>query len=260
MLKPKKQLGQNFLINEEIADRIIEAANLSKEDTVVEVGPGLGVLTSRLSRVAGEVLAIEKDFDLIDKLRRGMGQKNLKLIHQDALWFDLGLLDKYKVVANIPYNITSPLIRKFIEQEPRPELLVLMVQKEVAERICAKPGDSSRGLLTLIVEFYAEAEILFEVNRKEFLPAPKVDSAVIKITPKKSLSKIEPLLFFKIVKAGFSSKRQQIHNALAGTLRLEKDQVQKLLSDSKIDPKRRAEDLALDEWIGLALNYKKLLD
>lgn len=258
--KPNKQLGQNFLINEQIADRIIEAANLSKEDTVLEIGPGPGILTDRLVRVAGQVLAIEKDYELIDRLRKRMGQKNLKLIHQDALWFDLSLLDRYKVVANIPYNITSPLIRKFIENEPRPELLILMVQKEVAERICAKPGDSSRGLLTLIVEFYAEAEILFEVGRNEFLPAPKVDSAVIKITPKKDLPKIEPKLFFQVVKAGFSSKRQQIHNSLNGVLHLEKDVVTKLLQDSNIDPKMRAEALTQDEWIKLALNYKKLLD
>lgn len=258
--KPNKQLGQNFLINEGIADQIIDAAVLTREDTVLEIGPGMGVLTDRLVRVAGQVLAIEKDYDLVDKLRKRMGQKNLKLIHQDALWFDLSLLDKYKVVANIPYNITSPLIRKFIEQEARPELLILMVQKEVAERICAKPGDSSRGLLTLIVEFYAEAEILFEVGRKEFLPAPKVDSAVIKITPKKDLPNIEPKLFFQVVKAGFSSKRQQIHNSLSGVLHLDKDQVTKLLLDSNIDPKMRAEALTQDEWIKLALNYKKLLD
>jgi 16S rRNA (adenine1518-N6/adenine1519-N6)-dimethyltransferase len=259
MLKPKKFLGQNFLKNEAIADQIIQSASLTKDDTVVEIGPGTGVLTERLARVAGQVLAVEKDFDLIDKLRKRMGQKNLKLIHQDALWFDVSLLENYKVVANIPYNITSPLIRKFIENEPRPELLVLMVQKEVAERITAKAGDSSRGLLTLIVEFYAEAEILFGVGRNEFFPAPEVDSAVIKITPKTKLLDIEPALFFKVVKAGFSSKRQQIHNALGGTLRLEKDVVLKLLSDSKIDPKTRAEDLTLNEWMELAQQYLKLI-
>ena len=257
MFKPKKFLGQNFLINEKIADQIIEAADLMKTDTVLEIGPGTGILTERLVRVAHEVLAVEKDFDLVDKLRRRMSQKNLKIVHQDALWFDLSLLPKYKVVANIPYNITSPLIRKFIENKPNPELMIIMVQFEVAERITAKPGDSSRGLLTLIVEFYAQAEILFEVSRKEFLPSPKVDSAVIKIVPKEKLPKIEPKLFFKVVKAGFSSKRQQIHNSLAGTLRLEKDQVVKLLADTKIDPKMRAEDLTLDQWINLANNYKK---
>lgn len=261
MFKPNKQLGQNFLINEKIADDIIAAAGLTKDDTVLEIGPGTGILTERLVKMAGQVLAVEKDFDLVTKLlNRYKNTKNIKIIHQDALWFDLFSLNKYKVVANIPYNITSPLIRKFIENEPRPEILVLMVQKEVAERICAKPGDSSRGLLTLIVEFYAEAEILLEVGRKEFLPAPKVDSAVIKITPKNELPKIEPKLFFQIVKAGFSSKRQQIHNSLGGVLHLEKDQVTKLLQDSNIDSKMRAEALTQDQWITLALNYKSMLD
>ena len=258
-MKPKKSLGQNFLKNESIADQIVAAASLTNEDTVVEIGPGTGILTERLARAAGQVLAVEKDFDLIDKLRRRMGQKNLKLVHQDVLWFDQSTLSDYKVVANIPYNITSPLIRKFIENEPRPELMILMVQKEVAERITAKAGDSSRGLLTLIVEFYADAEILFQVGRDEFFPAPQVDSAVIKIVPKKEFLNIEPALFFKVVKSGFSSKRQQIHNALAGTLRLEKDVTNKLLLDSKIDPKTRAEDLTLEQWFNLTQQYLKLM-
>ena len=142
-MKPKKSLGQNFLKNESIADQIVAAASLTNEDTVVEIGPGTGILTERLARAAGQVLAVEKDFDLIDKLRRRMGQKNLKLVHQDVLWFDQSTLSDYKVVANIPYNITSPLIRKFIENEPRPELMILMVQKEVAERITAKASAKS---------------------------------------------------------------------------------------------------------------------
>lgn len=259
-MKPIKSLGQNFLKNEKIADQIIAAADLTNDDIVLEVGPGTGILTERLVKQAKEVWAIEKDYDLVEKLRKNITAKSLKLIHQDALWFDLSMLSRYKVVANIPYNITSPLIRKFIENEPRPELLVLMVQKEVAERICAKAGNRDRGLLTLIVEFYADAEILFEVSRKEFYPSPNVDSAVIKIVPKVSLPNIEPALFFQVVKAGFSSKRQQIHNSLAGTLRLEKDRVTKLLSDSKIDTKLRAEDLTLDQWRDLALGYKKIIN
>ncbi len=254
---PKKSLGQNFLINEKIADDIIKASNLTTDDTVLEIGPGTGILTERLVKAAGQVLAVEKDFDLVTKLlNRYKSTKNIKIIHQDALWFDLFSLSKYKVVANIPYNITSPLIRKFIENEPRPELLILMVQKEVAERICAKPGDSSRGLLTIIVEFYAEAEILFQVNKKEFYPVPQVDSAVIKITPKKQLLNIEPALFFKMVKAGFSSKRQQIHNSLAGTLRLTKDEVLDLLKKAQIAPTLRAEDLSLEDWERLTKVYQ----
>lgn len=249
----KKSLGQNFLTNEKIADQIIAAADINGDDIVLEVGPGTGILTERLIKKAKEVWAIEKDYDLIEKLRRKMGNiKNLKLIHQDALWFDLSLLKSYKVVANIPYSITSPLIRKFIENEPRPEMMVLMVQKEVAERICAKPGDSARGLLTIIVEFYADAEILFEVSHREFYPSPEVDSAVIKIVIKDKTPDIEPTIFFRIVKAGFASKRQQIHNSLAATLRLPKDQVLELLKKAQIEPALRAEDLSLDDWVRLA--------
>lgn len=262
-MKPNKRLGQNFLINEKIADQIVEAAGLTREDTVLEIGPGTGILTVRLAKKVGQLLAVEKDYDLAYKLQsQYKGAKNTKIIHQDALWFDLFSLtkSKYKVVANIPYNITSPLIRRFLENEPRPELLVLMVQKEVAERICAKPGDRNRGLLTLIVEFYAEAEILFQVGRKEFFPSPEVDSAVIRIITKKQETRnkqIEPALFFKIVKAGFSSKRQQIHNSLAGTLRLTKPQTEELLRISNINSMLRAEDLTLDDWTRLALNYEK---
>jgi len=255
---PKKSFGQNFLKNEGIADKIVEAADLGNEDIVIEIGPGTGILTERLVSKSKEVWAIEKDFDLVTKLKKNISAKNLKLIHQDALWFDLSLLSSYKVVANIPYNITSPLIRKFIEGDQKPELMVLMVQKEVAERICAKSGNSERGLLTLIVEFYADAEILFEVPRKEFYPAPNVDSAVIKLKVKSEKLKVDEKLFFQVVKAGFASKRRQIHNSLAATLRLDKKTTEELLKKSNIDLMLRAEDLTLDQWILLSSNYKNL--
>lgn len=257
----KKHLGQNFLKNEAIADKIIAAADLTKDDIVLEIGPGTGILTERLVKFAKEIWAIEKDYDLVEKLRKNIKASNLKLIHQDALWFDLSLLSNYKVVANIPYSITSPLIRKFLENEPRPELLVLMVQKEVAERICAKPGDSARGLLTIIVEFYADAEILFEVSRKEFYPQPKIDSAVIKLKVRKvnKVRKVEEKNFFRIVKAGFSRKRAQIHNSLAATLRLPKDQVLEILKKARIDSMMRAEDLTLEDWERLAIACSRIL-
>ena len=261
-MKPKKSLGQNFLTSGAIADRIVEAAGLTDNDLVLEIGPGTGILTERLIKTAKEVWAVEKDYDLVEKLRKNIQAKNLKLIHQDALWFDPSLLFNYKIVANIPYNITSPLIRKFLENEPRPSIMVLMVQKEVAERICAQAGDRDRGLLTIIVEFYADAEILFEVSRRDFYPSPEVDSAVVKFRIKNDgvrMKDIEPAIFFKIVKAGFAAKRRQIHNSLAATLVLDKDTVSKLLSDSKIDPMARAEDLTLDEWERLAKNYRNIV-
>ena len=285
MFHPKKQLGQNFLKNPEIAKRIVSSAEIKESDTVIEVGSGTGILTEELVKTGAAVFAIEKDYKLITNLQNLYeNTKNIKIVHQDALWFDLDVIASkakqskdrhdanasrddsrgYKVVANIPYNITSPLIRKFIEGENKPELMVLMVQKEVAERITAKPGDSNRGYLTLIVEFYADAEILFEVSRKEFYPVPKVDSAVIKIITKKAhfqgglKDMVQPEFFFKIVKAGFAAKRKQVHNSLAATLKLDKDIVLKILSRAKIDPMLRAEDLTLEQWFKLSQIIKNL--
>lgn len=259
MFHPKKHLGQNFLKNPQIVEKIIKASEITKDDTIIEIGPGTGILTEQLVKTGAKVFAIEKDFDLIRKLKKNIGSpKNLKIIHQDALWFDLSTFNSYKVIANIPYQITSPLIRKFLEAENKPELMVLMVQLEVAERITARPGSSKRGLLTLMVEFYALSEILFKVSRQEFYPVPKVDSAVIKIVPylkphsRSEGKQVQPELFFKIVKAGFASKRQQIHNSLAATLRLPKDQMRDILLRAKIDPVLRAEDLTLEQWRELA--------
>ena len=262
-MKPKKYLGQNFLKNDAIVLDIVKAAEIKTDDLILEIGPGLGILTDQLVKTGAAVIAVEKDFDLITKLKRNIGEpKNLKIVHQDALWFDLNDLKKYKVVANIPYNITSPLIRKFLESNNKPELLVLTIQKEVAERITAKPGSSDRGLLTIIVEFYAEAKIIFEVSRKEFYPVPKVDSAVVKIKPHTNFGSwcgklVQPEIFFKIVKAGFSAKRRQIHNSLGATLRLPVDIIAAVLLAAEIKPMSRAEDLTLENWLNL---YHELKD
>ena len=263
MFKPKKQLGQNFLINDEIVAEIVKAGEISPDDTIIEVGPGTGILTEELVKTGAAVLAIEKDFDLITKLKRNIGEpKNLKIVHQDALWFDLSNVAKYKVVANIPYNITSPLIRKFLEGDSKPELMVLTIQKEVAERITAKPGSSERGLLTIIVEFYADAEIIMEVSRKNFYPVPKVDSAVIKLTVnrKPSTKNVEPKMFFKIVKAGFASKRRQIHNSLAATFHWTQEETKGILMEAKINSTDRAEDLTLQNWLKLYDVLKNKID
>jgi len=255
MFKPQKYLGQNFLKDPDIAAKICAAAEIIKSETILEIGPGTGILTEELIKTGAQVLTVEKDYDLITKLQKlYKNTKNLKIIHQDILWFDTSQFKSYKVVANIPYSITSPLIRKFLEAENKPEIIVLMVQKEVAERITAKPGDSARGLLTLMVEFYASSEILFEVSRQEFYPVPKVDSAVIKIRPYHKPhfgsegKKVKPELFFKVVKAGFSAKRRQIHNSLAATLQMDKNQVNEILEKSSIDPALRAEDLTFEQW------------
>jgi len=264
-MKPKKHLGQNFLINESILPTIIKAAEIKPDDVVIEVGPGTGILTEKLLKAGAKVFAIEKDFDLIAGLTQKFGNnKNLKIVHQDALFFDETTFDKYRVVANLPFNVAAPLIRKFLESSNQPEMMVLMVQKEVAEKIVAKPGDSERGILTLSVEFYGNAEIIADVSKNSFKPMPKVDAAVIKIKPKKlHLSgggkSVESKLFFRIVKAGFAAKRQQIHNSLAATLRLPKDQVKNILTRSSIDPQLRAEDLTLKDWINLCKTFKSTI-
>ncbi len=263
MFKPKKSLGQNFLINDKILPTIIKAAEIKKDDTIIEIGPGHGILTKALLDAQAKVFAIEKDFALVEKLRQALGfHKNLKIIHQDALFFDPSMLSKYKVVANMPFNIASSIIRKFLESPHPPELMVVMIQKEVAQKIVAKPGDSSRGILTLAVELYADAEIVAEVSKSSFRPVPKVDAAVIKIQPyfnhklhtRYGGKEVKSELFFRIVRAGFSAKRRQIHNSLAATLRLDKNTVSDILKKSQIDPRLRAEDLTLEQWIRLTKN------
>lgn len=250
-MKAKKSLGQNFLIKPEIAEEIVKVAEVSDKDTIIEVGPGLGILTKELLDTGAKVYAIEKDFELVEVIRKAFGSnKNLKIIHQDALFFDPSILGDYKIVANLPFNIGSPLIRKFLESQNQPKSMTVMLQKEVAEKIVAEPGSSERGILTLAVEFYAQAEIVIMVPKTSFRPQPKVDAAVIKITPKQK-SNIEPRAFFQVVKAGFSSKRRQVHNSLAATLHLDKNIVLEILQKAQIDPMLRAEDLNLEQWIKL---------
>ncbi|OGD57124.1 ribosomal RNA small subunit methyltransferase A [Candidatus Berkelbacteria bacterium RBG_13_40_8] len=265
MFRPKKQLGQNFLINDKILPEIINAAEITSGDIIIEIGPGMGILTETLLKAGAKVFAVEKDFDLIAHLtKKFSNNKNLKIIHQDALWLDLTQFNPstplgaggYKVVANLPFNVASPLIRKFLESPQKPKLMVVMVQKEVAEKIIAKPGDSERGILTLAVEFYADAKIVKKISKNNFRPQPAVDAAILKIVPKIK-SDIEPKLFFRIVKAGFASKRRQVHNSLSATLRLEKNVVLEILKKAKIEPTLRAEDLTLEQWLKLAKVFIK---
>lgn len=294
----KKALGQNFLLDEKVLGKIVGAADLSSEDTVVEIGPGLGVLTEELGQRAKLVLAIEKDYDFVEWLRKRFKHfKNIKIIHDDILHFPISNIqypiskqtqnpndqnskqfnnltmqqcNHYKVVANLPYNITSPVIRKFLESGvggvgkalTSLSSMVLMVQKEVAERICAKSGNSERGMLTVMVEFYAQAEIIEIVDRSCFWPVPKVDSAILKLTPYTlpliPQKNIDSKIFFRIVKAGFSQKRRQIHHPLRASLHLEKPQIYDILKKTKIDPMLRAEDLSLEDWIRLYKIINKL--
>jgi len=259
---PSKRLGQTFLINEGVFQKIIKAANLSKNDVVLEIGPGIGNLTLELARKVKKVVAIEKDKKMCEALKEiliNLDIKNVEIINQDVLKTDpeIYTLKPYKIVANLPYYITSPIIRKFLEMKKQPKEMILMVQKEVAKRICAKPPKMS--ILAVSVQFYAKPKIISFVSKKSFWPQPKVDSAIIKITPGRSVYAIDvnPLLFFKIVKAGFSHPRKQLINNLSKKLKVEKEKVRNWLLENRIQPNQRAETLTLKDWINLTNNYKK---
>lgn len=261
-IRPLKSLGQNFLIDERVFDRIIRAAELSDNEIVLEVGPGIGNLTLKLGERAQKVIAIEKDkkmCEILKKVLEDQNVKNIKIIEQDALKLDFSQYTQkpYKLIANLPYYITSPVIRKFLELKKPPESMILMVQKEVAQRICAKPPKLS--LLAVSVQFYAKPKIISYVSKKSFWPRPKIDSAIIKIIPfKVGWSKKYTEKFFEIVKAGFSHPRKQLINNLSKGLSLEKQRIEKWLLRNKIQPSQRAETLSVDNWQKLTKTYSKI--
>jgi len=257
--RPSRRLGQNFLIDERVLRKIIEAAELSKNDTVLEIGPGIGNLTLELAKKVKKVIATEKDLNLVRILNtelRTKNIKNVKVINKDILKLEpktSNLKPNYKVVANIPYYLTSPLIRKFLETENPPKEMVLMVQKEVAKRICANPPNMS--LLAISVQFYAKPEIIYFVSKESFWPSPKVDSAIIKISKIKNQKLKISDLFFKIVKAGFSQPRKQLINNLAKGLNFDKKKVEAWLLKNNIKPSQRAETLTIEDWLKLTENF-----
>ncbi len=251
-LKPKKLLGQNFLVNDEVLKKIIEAADLKPRDTILEIGPGLGVLTGKLVGHVGAVVAVEKDDELSAFLKkRFKSAKNLALINQDILLYNLqDLSPGYKVVANIPYYLTSKLIQNFLTSTNKPSLMILMVQKEVGERIIASPGDLS--ILGISVQLYGSAEIVEEVPKHNFWPVPKVDSVIIKIVPQKKYPDVtDEKFFFRIVKVAFAGKRKQIHNTLSNGFKLPKETILEGLTKAGIAPTARPQDISLDQWADL---------
>ena len=251
-LHPSKGLGQNFLENTISLQEIISAAGLRPGDTVLEIGPGLGSLTRYLSLAALHVTSVELDRKLIPALEGILGAyKNIRLVQGDILKLDPSELMKtpgYIVVANIPYYITSMVIRHLLEADLRPARVVLTVQKEVAERICAETG--KMNLLALSVQVYGKPFITAVIPAEYFYPAPKVDSAVLRIEVLLQPVIPEDMLenFFKLIKAGFSQKRKTLRNALSGGLRIAPEEAEELLSSAGIDPRRRAETLVLQEW------------
>lgn len=277
-IKPARSKGQNFLITEKFYDQMIKAAELSPQDLVLEVGPGLGFLTAKLAEEVERVIAVELDDKLANYLRMAIASQdvdNISLVNQDILRFDLQSFLKqeeinnksYKIVANLPYNISSIFLRTFLSSSFKPELITLMLQKEVAERIVALAPDSS--LLSLSIAFYGEAEIVKEVKAGNFWPEPKVDSAIIKIRVKKAkdieASILENIkgsssgldfavlekLFFRLLKISFSSKRKMIKNNLAGGLKITTSEAEKLIILAGLNPKARAEDLNLENFLKL---------
>jgi len=297
-IRPSKRLGQNFLIDKNVLQKIIEAAKLKPTDIILEIGPGLGILTIELAKRVRKVIAVEKDRQLCTILKNILNApnvKNVEIIEGDILKIESTFrLDRnesltnynYKIVANLPYYIVSPVMRKFLEAENPPQLLVLMVQKEVAQRIVANPPQMN--LLAVAVQFYAQPKIISYVSKNSFWPRPKVDSAIIKIVPRKlskdyslrrtyrrpsghgvplrgtneaeiegsrlagatdlilraNNSSIDTKLFFQLVKSGFSSKRKMLKN----NLKIEKSILEKI----GLDPKIRAENLSIEDWIKLS--------
>ncbi len=249
-IKPNKFLGQNFLINEHILDKIAETAKISKKDTAVEIGPGIGNLTKKLCAASKEVIAIEKDKNLINILKNELSEfRNLKIIQEDALKIDISkiLPKKYKVVANIPYYITAPIIRKFLEAESKPETITLLIQKEVAQRICSLPP--KMNLLALSVQIYGKPKIIDIVKRGNFWPVPKVDSAILQISDIKNPKNIDLKKLFKIIKIGFSQPRKQLLNNLVSGLSLPKEKITEILKNLGISEKSRPENLSISNWI-----------
>lgn len=257
--RPEKALGQNFLRDKRILPRIVATAGISPDDTVIEVGAGLGVLTRALAERAKRVVAVEVDQRLIPILERLLSDlTNVTLVHADILKVSPSALlapespPYYKVVANLPYYITSPTLRHFLEAERKPTRMVVMVQREVAERIIAKPGEMS--LLAVSVQFYARPTLVARISRHSFYPPPEVDSALVCLdlyeTPPYDVP--EPRAFFEIVSAGFGQRRKQLHNSLARGLGLSTEQAVRLLNNCGIDPTHRAEDLSLEEWACLS--------
>jgi 16S rRNA (adenine1518-N6/adenine1519-N6)-dimethyltransferase len=251
-LHPNRSLGQNFLLDESALQQVVDAAQVTPQDVVLEIGPGLGSLTSHLATMALRVVAVEVDSSLIPALEQVVGQySNVKVIEGDILALDpvqLVSQSPYLVVANIPYYITSVLIRHLLESSLPPSRLVLTVQQEVAKRICAMPGDMS--LLALSVQVYGHPEIIAYIPAGAFYPPPRVDSAILRIDrlPSPLIPVNELDTFFQLIKAGFSQKRKTLRNALAGGLHLSTSMVETFLKDAHIDPMRRAETLSLPEW------------
>jgi 16S rRNA (adenine1518-N6/adenine1519-N6)-dimethyltransferase len=256
----KKSLGQHWLHDDRALDAIVEAGLVHEHDTVLEIGPGLGTLTQKLLDKGARVIAVEKDEALAADLPKKIDNLRLEIARQDILRFDLTRLPpNYKVVANIPYYLTSKLLRVLSESSNPPKIVTLLVQKEVAERICAKPGEMS--LLSVSVQMYYETRLDRVVEAQLFAPPPKVDSQIVQLVRRQMpmFGEQNSKKLFRVVKAGFSSRRKTLENSLSGGLASEKSGIREVLIQANIDPTSRPQDLSPKQWIDLTEKLARIL-
>ncbi len=246
---PNKSLGQHWLKDRDVLAHIADSAELTQEDTVLEIGPGLGTLTSELLRRSKKVVAVEFDAELARKLPAQFPGTSLEVVQDDILSFDLSSLPAdYAVVANVPYYITSKIVQMLMTATNKPRIAVLLVQKEVAERLAARPGDMS--ILAVSAQLFADVTLGDVVLARLFTPPPKVDSQVVVLRTRKTpfLTDVTEKAFFTVVKAGFSAKRKKLRSSLSGGLKLSKPETELLLTKAHISPDSRAEELSLEDW------------
>jgi len=257
-VKAKKSLGQHFLRDRSVIARILDFGEVSKGDRIFEIGPGEGVLTEPMLGRGAEVTAVELDSDLVRRLgERCRDSRKLSLLEGNILEMDMSaFLEQsgygergYKVVANIPYYITAPIIRMLLSLRARPERIVLMVQEEVADRLVAPPG--KMGLLSLLAQYYASARKELHVSKEAFEPPPKVDSAIVTLVPYRRYAEENDRLIFRIARAGFAARRKTLANNLSSSFRLPRKDVESVLADMGLDTRIRAQELSVEEWITL---------
>jgi 16S rRNA (adenine1518-N6/adenine1519-N6)-dimethyltransferase len=252
----KKHLGQNFLYDPSILDNIVQAAGLSGEDTVVEIGPGPGRLTRKLAEKVKRLIAIELDPELYERLKGDfIAYRNVEIIHEDALKFLFETIGEFKVVANIPYYITTPIIFRLLDAKEYLKSMTLTIQKEVAERIVAQPGGKAYGVLTIMIQYFAQPELKFIIPKEAFRPMPKVDSALVhmKILERPSVAVKDEKVFYRLVRTAFSQRRKTLSNSLKGL----GEGVREVMISAGIDPQRRPETLSLEEFARLSDSLTK---
>lgn len=260
-IKADKSLGQNFLISDEVVDGIVESANIEKEDIVIEIGPGLGVLTNLLLQKSNNVIAVELDPRMVSILKDRFKEKdNFTIIHEDILKVDLAKIinerkssnSRVKVVANLPYYISTPIIMKLLENNEIIDEIIVMVQKEVGDRLTAKTGERLAGAITYAVSYYSNASKVINVPKESFIPSPKVESVVIKLELKKNVQEENKELLFKIIKLAFAQRRKTLENALInGKIVTSKERIQEIFDKLGIEKNVRGENLSLEQYESL---------